>query len=1048
MAQAASNARSAAAAALKESVRDLNRLKASNNLSQRLLQNKYDKVAADKSELFNKHCVYAEKSNLDLEAAEQTEYIEPKMDEALILLDEVFLILDKFSADELMIQKTNETTLEDTRAKQDIKIADLQRSTDEKTLRESIEAMKLYTADPSHSSKEHAGAAHTHLTQIDESFGELIKSWNVMKRLPGMEEPQLTELFDSEETVRNLVCKERIELIAFINKLDPERSIAMKSSTESEAGDRKDSDSNPLKSERIKNPKFTGDIRAFANFKADFEKIVAAKYVDKTYQAYVMKQSCLVGECKKLVENMNDIDKIWERLEMRYGDSNEIIDIIVQGLESFKFTNRNNQDQDMIKLVDQLEKGLQDLAAINKEDGLANALTVLTIEKKIPRPVFNRWNDKELEDHKDSDDSDSTETSRSSLSKFQKLYKFLLKERKKWERAVLLRERVDRSNPPPPNPPVRPPGGGPPARQQPGQRHLGNANLGQPRNANNKCIIHPEAGHLTRKCHAFLAKSVEERGALVKDANGCKFCLSVNHQGQPCPFLDTWHKCGVGGCQEAHSRLLHGYTQIATFHITIQSGNSSPLLLMQGVAVRQGSITFCSITFWDNGSTLALISKHCARRNGLIGVPVLCDLLTVGGNLTTMRTILYEVELIDREGKSHTIRMYEIEDICGKIAACTGSLAQFFPSVTEEDVSRPVGSVDILIGMENADIHPHQIEWNQGLVLYQSKFGSGKIIGGMNKGITSSDQISDKVRRCAQSKISNVRILRAPPKPKIDFFTAEQFGVDPPPRCDRCKGCKMCRYETVELSQDSRLVLDKIRDKLELNPLTQQWTTEYPYQCDPSVLKDNRSQAVAMTTKTEKRLERNNVLKEKFHEQVQDLVQRGVFVRISEEEQRSYKGPVFYVTMHEVYKPDSLSTPIRLVINSSLKYDGASLNDVLMKGPDTLNNLFGIQLKFRTYMYALVCDMSKMYHTIHTTEKEKHLRRVLYRRNPTDEFTTYGITRAMFGDKPAAAITRKRSNRQLSFINILTKMHLKGYKTKLTSTTLQQVLRRKQRLRI
>ena len=46
-----------------------------------------------------------------------------------------------------------------------------------------------------------------------------------------------------------------------------------------------------------------------------------------------------------------------------------------------------------------------------------------------------------------------------------------------------------------------------------------------------------------------------------------------------------------------------------------------------------------------------------------------------------------------------------------------------------------------------------------------------------------------------------------------------------------------------------------------------------------------------------------------------------------------------------------------------------------------------------------------MYHSVHTTEKEKHLRRILYRKDSADEFETYGITRAMFGDKPAAAIT-------------------------------------------
>ena len=75
-----------------------------------------------------------------------------------------------------------------------------------------------------------------------------------------------------------------------------------------------------------------------------------------------------------------------------------------------------------------------------------------------------------------------------------------------------------------------------------------------------------------------------------------------------------------------------------------------------------------------------------------------------------------------------------------------------------------------------------------------------------------------------------------------------------------------------------------------------------------------------------------------------------------------------------------------------------------MKGPNALKNLFGVQLKFRTHPYALCCDLSKMYHSVHTTELEKHTRRILFREDTSKEFKTYGITRVMFGDKPAAAI--------------------------------------------
>ena len=76
------------------------------------------------------------------------------------------------------------------------------------------------------------------------------------------------------------------------------------------------SDYKHLKREKMQDPKFSVDIWLFAPFRSNFEKIVAPTCPDKCQQAYIIKRSCLQGECKKLVENLSDIDKIWETLEV------------------------------------------------------------------------------------------------------------------------------------------------------------------------------------------------------------------------------------------------------------------------------------------------------------------------------------------------------------------------------------------------------------------------------------------------------------------------------------------------------------------------------------------------------------------------------------------------------------------------------------------------------------------------------------------------------------------------------------------------------------
>ena len=77
-----------------------------------------------------------------------------------------------------------------------------------------------------------------------------------------------------------------------------------------------------------------------------------------------------------------------------------------------------------------------------------------------------------------------------------------------------------------------------------------------------------------------------------------------------------------------------------------------------------------------------------------------------------------------------------------------------------------------------------------------------------------------------------------------------------------------------------------------------------------------------------------------------------------------------------------------------------------MKGPNALNDLFGIQLRFRTYICALVGDVKEMYHSIYTTKQERHIRRVLWHdMKRGDDPKTYGIETVTFGDKPAATIS-------------------------------------------
>ena len=105
-----------------------------------------------------------------------------------------------------------------------------------------------------------------------------------------------------------------------------------------------------------------------------------------------------------------------------------------------------------------------------------------------------------------------------------------------------------------------------------------------------------------------------------------------------------------------------------------------------------------------------------------------------------------------------------------------------------------------------------------------------------------------------------------------------------------------------------------------------------------------------------------------------------------------------------MYKPGSLSTPIRLVSNSSFKNGTTNLNDLTVKGPNTLADIYENLFKFRSYQVALIFDISKAYNSIRTGLVKKHLRRLWFRFNPQEEWKLFGFNCVQFGDRPAAAL--------------------------------------------
>ena len=179
----------------------------------------------------------------------------------------------------------------------------------------------------------------------------------------------------------------------------------------------------------------------------------------------------------------------------------------------------------------------------------------------------------------------------------------------------------------------------------------------------------------------------------------------------------------------------------------------------------------------------------------------------------------------------------------------------------------------------------------------------------------------------------------------------------------------------------------------------------YPWKRNPCLLPDNRELAEKCLRSTEKRIKRNPEQAKAYNDQIEEMISMNFTRKLSEKEIKAHKGPVYYVAHHVVVRPEKKRTPLRIVFHSSAVYQDQCLNDYWMKGPDLLNNLFGIILRFREREVAIVGDISKMYHRVLIPEQDQHVHRFLWRNlEENREPDVYVKTVLTFGDKPAPAM--------------------------------------------
>ena len=129
----------------------------------------------------------------------------------------------------------------------------------------------------------------------------------------------------------------------------------------------------------------------------------------------------------------------------------------------------------------------------------------------------------------------------------------------------------------------------------------------------------------------------------------------------------------------------------------------SCLLQLQKIPTKRGWAN----VLWDSGASLCFITNSKAKAERLKGTKIELTVIKVGGDNEKISSNRYTLSLIDKRGQEVQFEVYGIDKITSEIQSVNiDGVFKLFKNIPREDILRPSGAVDVLIGYEYAAYHP------------------------------------------------------------------------------------------------------------------------------------------------------------------------------------------------------------------------------------------------------------------------------------------------------------------------------------------------------
>ena len=467
------------------------------------------------------------------------------------------------------------------------------------------------------------------------------------------------------------------------------------------------------------------------------------------------------------------------------------------------------------------------------------------------------------------------------------------------------------------------------------------------------CIV-CKGSHRLWECRDFKEKTPTQRAKVVAESKLSLSCLRDKHMFRQCP---SPRKCSKDGCNSSHNTLLHGAERVVPAkpstnnNINTSKSNTGTSRLSTGQQQPSKTTSLSSVTdvkglfqvtelkFTNSSGTsitaLVLCGTACsnswvsnslAARLGLQGTALK---LTVKGINTEEIIDTNDVHLTvtphrDQDFEAFTVRPYVRETLnVGSDIIDVKSMQETYPHLAVLDpVKHSYGEIDMILGQDvyhairplqyfspDKKCSPFAVRWPIGWVLSGPPPPS-----------------SGLVSTCFKANVEQDYELAC----QVKSWSMESYGafkqVDPRSAAD-ARAQEILGTTTFHNSQRYDVGILRTDDNIQLP--------------------NNYFSSLVQLKSFEKRLSRGTTLNKNYANAILEDLEKGYMITVPDAhkvEQRSDKEQ--YLLHLPVINPNKREK-VRRVLNDAARFHGTSLNKSLLTGPDLLQNLIHVLLRFR-----------------------------------------------------------------------------------------------------